>query len=164
VRGWRREDWRDWLVDYANIVGGPVDKNGFAIDERAIDGAEVAAVRGDGTVVAHHEVGVVGNDYFSKGAIVAVLGGNVGFAHKTTVDEDAAVIDVEIVAGQGDDALDIALRGVAGIVKDYDVSALYGREMVDELVDEKPVAVFEARQHAGALNADGLIEEHDDED
>ena len=77
---------------------------------------------------------------------------------------DAAVIDAEAVAGQRDHALDVALFGIARIVEDHDVAALDGREMVDELVDEEPVAVFEARQHAGAFNAHRLVEKRDDED
>jgi hypothetical protein len=36
--------------------------------------------------------------------------------------------------------------------------------VVNEFVDKEPVAVLEARQHAGAFNADGLIEKRDDED
>src|ERR1700728_467531 len=35
--------------------------------------------------------------------------------------------------------------------------------MIDELVDEEPVAVFEARQHAGAFDAHWLIEKKNDE-
>jgi len=69
-----------------------------------------------------------------------------------------------VIAGQRDDALDVALLGIARIVKDNDVAPIDGGEAVNEFVDEKPVAVLEARQHAGAFYADGLIEEGDDED
>jgi len=35
--------------------------------------------------------------------------------------------------------------------------------VVNELVDEEPVAIFELRHHAGALNTDRLVKERDDE-
>jgi hypothetical protein len=50
-----------------------------------------------------------------------------------------AVVDLKPVAGQGDDALDVALFRVARIMEDHHVAALDGRDVIDELVDEEPV-------------------------
>ena len=66
-----RETGGSCLADDADAVGGPVDEGGFAVDEVAVDGAEVAGVRGDGAVVAHDKVLAVGDDHLGHGAGVA---------------------------------------------------------------------------------------------
>src|ERR1700733_13846061 len=78
------------LTDDAHAVGGPVDEGGFAVDEVAIDGAEVGGGGGDGAVVAHDEVLAVGDDHFGHGARVAKTVGDVGFVGGLAVDPDAA--------------------------------------------------------------------------
>ena len=115
-------------------------------------------------MVAHDEIVVRGKDRLVHGAIVAVLGRHVRLGNELAVHEHAAVLNAKTIAGQRDDAFDVALLRIARIVKDHDVATIDGGEVVNEFVDEKTVAVLEARQHAGAFNADGLIEEGDDED
>jgi len=156
--------FRTSLVDDAQIAGGPVHENGFAVDKRALDGAEIAAVRGDGAMVAHHEVAVGGDHDFSHGAVVAVFRRHVGLAEGFAIDNDATVVNAEAVAGDGDDALDIALFGIARIVEDHDVAVLDGGEVVDKFVDKEAIAVFKAREHAGAFNTHGLVEKRNDKD
>ena len=74
-----------------------------------------------------------------------------------------AAVDAESVAGQSDHALDIALLRVARIVEDHDIAALDGPKVVDKLVDEEPVAVFQPRQHADAFHADRLVKKRNDQ-
>ena len=152
------------LVDYAGLVHGPVDEGCFAVDEGAGDGAEVAAVRGDVAVVAHDPEVVGWDDAFGLGALVAITDGDVGLADELIVDVDGAVLDADGVAGESDDALDVALGVVAGVEEDDDVAAVDGLEGVGELVDEEAILILQAGEHAGAFDADGLVEEKDDED
>src|SRR5687768_12713475 len=80
------------------------------------------------------------------------------------VDEDAAAAHLNGLAGQADDALDVALGRVVGEPEDDDVAALYLRQtVVDELVDEDALAVVEPRQHRGALDLDRLRDEDEHE-
>ena len=151
-------------ADHTGIARGPVNKDGLAVDEGTVDGAEISAVRGDGAVVAHDEVVVRGKDYLVHGAVVSVLGRHVGLGNELAVHEHAAMFNAKAIAGQRDDALDVALFRIARIVKDHNIAAIDGSEAVNEFVDEEPVAVLEARQHAGAFYPDRLIEEGDDED
>jgi len=152
------------LVDYAGLVHGPVDECCFAVDEGAGDGAEVAAVAGDAAVVAHHPEVANGDDAFGLGALVAEAVGNVGLADDKVVDVDGAVVDADGVAGEGNHALDVTLGVVAGIEEDHDVAAVDGLEAIGELVDEEAILILQAREHAGAFHADGLVEEQDDEE
>ena len=114
-------------------------------------------------MVAHHEVAVVGNRDFGQGTVVAKLGRNVGLVQQRAVDVNLALVDAKPVAGQGDDALDVAFFLIARIAEDHDVAALDQGEVVDHFVDEEPVAVFQLRQHAGAFDAHRLVEKGDDE-
>jgi len=152
------------LVDYAGLVHGPVDERCFAVDEGAGDGAEVAAVAGDVAVVAHDPEVAGGDDAFGLGTLVAEAVGHVGFADGAVVDVHVAVVDADGVAGEGNDALDVALGVVAGIEEDDDVAAVDGFETIGELVDEEAILILQAREHAGAFDADGLVEEEDDEE
>ena len=62
-----------------------------------------------------------------------------------------------------DYALDVTLRGVAGIAEDDHIAALYWLEAVDELVDENPFLILQRGHHAGAFNFDGLVKKDDEE-
>lgn len=151
------------LSNYAGVFGGPVDKDGFAVDELAGDGAEVAAVRGDGAVVSHHEVVIGRYGDFVIGTIVTVLSGDVRFADGKTVDVDVPADDAEAVSGQADDPLDVAFFFVSGVAEDDDVAAVDSLQVIDKFIDKEAVVVFEPGQHAGAFDADGLVEKGDDE-
>jgi hypothetical protein len=48
-------------------------------------------------------------------------------------------------------------------MKNHDVSAMDTREVLDEFIDEQPVLVSQARQHAGTFDPHRLIEKGDDE-
>ena len=115
-------------------------------------------------MVAHHEVAFLGYDDLRHRAAVAILLRDVTLAQRLAIEPDLAVIDTQSVAGESDDALDIAFFRIAGIVEDDDIAALDGLEAIDEFVDEEAVAILKARQHAGAFYADGLVEEGDDQD
>ena len=83
-------------MDGADLFDWPVDEGGFAVDELAVDGAEVAAVAGDGAVVAHDPVLVREEDHFGLGAVVGEALGDVGLSEQLAVDEDAAVVDAQL--------------------------------------------------------------------
>ena len=80
------------------------------------------------------------------------------------VHPDLAVVDAETSPGKRNHALDVALFRVARIVEDHHIAAIDGGDVVDELVDEEPVVIFEPRQHAGAFDAHRLVEKQDDQD
>ena len=151
-------------MDDAELVHGPVDEGGFAVDEGAGDGAEVAAVAGDAAVVSHDPEVAGRDDAFGLGAVVAIAEGDVGLLEGDVVDIHSPAVDAEGVAGESDDALDVALGVVAGIEEDDDVAAVDGLETIGELVDEEAILILQAREHASAFDADGLVEEEDDEE
>src|ERR1700744_4294469 len=111
------------LVDYAHVVGWPVNEGGLAVDELAIHRTEIAAVAGDGTVVAHHEVIALRDHDLRHGATIAIAPGHVRLFDALAVHVDPAIVDAQGVAGKRDDALDIALLRVARIVKHHHVAA-----------------------------------------
>jgi hypothetical protein len=91
------------------------------------------------------------------------------------VDEDAAAVEAEVVAGQADDALDEMEGGIDGVVEDDDVAAMDGGRREEAggsicvggaglLVDEEEVADEEGRLHRPGGDAEGLCAEGDDED
>ncbi len=99
---------------HADAIGWPVGEEGHADDPFVGDGAPEAAVVGEATVVAHHEVvagrnrdGLPERAVFSAAAVgdVAVL-----LAH--AVADDVAVEDRDAVARAADDALDERLGGL----------------------------------------------------
>ena len=79
------------------------------------------------------------------------------------VDPDIAMFDAQMIAGKGDDPLDVALLWIARIVKDHHIATLDGLNAVDKLVDEEPVVVFQPGQHAGSLYPHRLVEKDDDQ-
>src|SRR5450432_3333626 len=143
------------LLHFAELLEGPVAEHSLAHDKLLRDGAEVAAVAGHITVVAHHKERALRDGEFRNRAPVGVLLGNV------VLREGLAVDDMDAVTGDADYALDVALGCVLGIAKDDDVAARNGLETVDEAVDENSLLVFEAGQHAGTFDFDWLIKEND---
>ena len=105
-----------------------------------------------------------GDDHFGHGAGIAIAVGDVGFVAGLAVDPDAAVIDEDGVAGKGNDALDVAFFRIAGVVKDDDIAARDFFEVEEEFVDEEAVLIAQLGLHAGAFDADRLIEDGDDEE
>src|SRR3981189_953399 len=114
-------------------------------------------------MVAEDEETVTRNPNFPIRAGVGVIAGDVVFVERLAVHEDLAILDANPVAGNSDDALDVALRSVARIAENDDVAALDGLPAIDKLVDEDPLLVFEAGHHAGAFNLHRLVEKDNDE-
>jgi len=115
-------------------------------------------------VVAHNEVLAGGDDHLGHGAGVAIAVGDVVFLGRVAVDPDAAMVDEDGVAGERDDALDVAFFRIAGIVEDDDVAAGDFFKVEEELVDEEAILIAQLGLHAGAFNAHGLVEHGDDEE
>src|ERR1700674_2011912 len=114
-------------------------------------------------MVAEDEEAVRRNHNFTIRADVRVIAGDVVFVERLSVHVDLATLDANPVAGDADDALDVALRSVARIAEDDDVAALDGLPAIDKLVDEDPLLIFEAGHHAGAFNLHRLVEKDNDE-
>ncbi|MCU1285643.1 MAG: hypothetical protein JWO13_1993, partial [Acidobacteriales bacterium] len=142
----------------------PIDEDGFAGDEGLVDGAEIAAVVRHGAVVAEDEELSLWNRGLWHGTEIYVGGGDVGLMQEMSVDVDASFVDDNAVAGDGDDALDVALCCVARVAENDDVAAGDGFPSVDELVDEDAFLIFKSRQHAGAFHFHRLVEKDDEED
>ena len=51
------------LVDDSHVFGRPVNKGRFAVDQVARDWSEIAAVAGNGAMIAHHKILLRGNDH-----------------------------------------------------------------------------------------------------
>lgn len=114
-------------------------------------------------MVTHDEVGGWGDDEFGLGAVVGEAGGDVGLGEALVVEVDATVIDADVVSGDGDDALDVALGVVVGVEEDDDVTVVDLSDVEGEFIDEEAILVLKTGVHAGSLYADRLVEEDDDE-
>src|SRR5271155_5424212 len=114
-------------------------------------------------MVAEHEEAVGGNDDLTIRAFVRVISGNIVFVDRLAVHVDLTGFDADVVAGNSDDALDVALGSIARIAEHNNVAALDGFPAINELVDENPLLVFEAGHHAGAFDLDRLVEKNNDE-
>src|SRR5580692_1251291 len=114
-------------------------------------------------MVAENEEALLRNHDFSIRAGVGVIVGDVIFVKRFFVDVDLAVFNADVVSGDADDALDVALRGIAGIAEDNDVAALNGLPAIDEFIDEYAFLVFEAGHHAQAFNLHWLVEKNNNE-
>src|ERR1700730_2509034 len=134
------------------LLEGEVDEHGFADDGFARNEAPVAAVFAVVAVVAHDEVVADGDDEFAvvderahadppagvdlgigaleaREVVAEVVGragaiDGVGLGESAAVDEDAAAMEAEVIAGQADDALDEMQGGIYGVVEDDDVAAM----------------------------------------
>src|SRR5882757_5120149 len=136
------------------LLEGEVDEHGFAYNRFPWDETPVAAVFAVVAVVAHDEVVADGDDEFAvvdegahadppagvdlgvgaleAGEVVAEVVGRagaidgVGLGEGVAVDEDAAAVEAEVVAGKANDALDEMEGGVDWVVEDDDVAAMDG--------------------------------------
>lgn len=115
-------------------------------------------------MVAHHEVLSGGNFHLRFRALVGVASRHVAFEQRAIVQVNTAVFDAEVVARQGDNALDVAFGGVARVLEDDDVSAVDGADPVSEFVDKKTVLILQHRDHAGTFHTNGLVKKQDDEE
>src|SRR6266851_7486278 len=151
------------LPQASQLLHRPISEDGFAVDVAIVHGAEVAAVVRHRAMVAEDEEAVRRNHNFTIRARVGVIAGDVVFVERLAVHVDLAILDANPVAGNSDDALDVALRSVAWIAEDDEVAALDGLPAIDKLVDEDPLLVFEAGHHAGAFNLHRLVEKDNNE-
>src|ERR1700733_4308493 len=152
------------LFDDVHRFGWPVDKCCLAVDEAAIHGTEIAAVARDRAMVAHHVVAMRRQHDRRYRSHVAKTLRHIRFRDSIAVHVDASLVDLQTVAGQRDDALDVALRRIAWIVENDDIAAADVFKVIDEFVDKDAVLIMQARQHAGAFDTHRLVEKGDDEE
>src|ERR1700674_4567335 len=114
-------------------------------------------------MVAQDEIAVARNDDFTIRAGVGVVAGYIVFVEGLAVHVDLAILDANPVAGNANNALDVAFRGVARVAEYNNVAALDRLPAIDKLVDEDALLVFEAGHHADAFNLHWLVEKDNDE-
>src|ERR1035441_6199838 len=114
-------------------------------------------------MIAQHEETLRRNYHLVERPGIRVIAGHIVFVERLAVYIHLTVINADVIPGNSDDALDVALRRVARIAEDHDVATVNRLPAIDELVDENPLLIFESRHHARALNLYGLVEKDDDE-
>jgi hypothetical protein len=154
------------LADDAEFIERPINEDGFAVDGLGGDGAPGAGVVGGGAVVAEDIVAAFGDGDGGGGGNVAIFVGDIVFDEGFVIDVDSAGDDFDAVAGEADDAFDVAFGGVAGEPEDDGIAAadLVKAESIAELVDKNTFLVNEGGHHGGAFDLDRLIEEEDDKE
>src|SRR3974390_564899 len=151
------------LMQFAEIRHRPVAEDRLAVNESLVHGPEVATVVGEIAMIAEDKIGVRRNDDLGKRPHVFVGRRHIIFGGNLSVDVHQPVIDADAIAGQSNDTLDVALRGVSGVVEDDDVAAVNGLQPIDELVNEHSLLVGKSGHHAGAFDLYGLVEEDNEE-
>ena len=160
----RRQETQSWyLVNYADVLGRPINKSSFSINEISFDRSEFPAVRRNGTVITHDKELILGDYDGVDGSSVSKLLRNIRLIQQLAIDINIAMVDAEPISGNGDYSLDIAFLLIARVTENHDVARLDGCEVVDEFIDEEAILIDQAREHAGALDANGLIEEGNDQ-
>src|ERR1700680_5073162 len=102
----------------------------------------VAAVHAAITAISHHEV-IAGGDHLGAPVLVAPKRSvHVILTKRHLVDVYAAADNAHRVAFLGDHALDEDLVGIERVVERHDVAGARGAELVDEPVDDQPVAII----------------------
>src|SRR6266850_4645662 len=145
------------------FIHRPIPKNRLTENVALLHRPEVPAVVRHAAVISQHEVTPGRHHDFGIGALIRVGRRNVVFDDRLLVDVQLARIDADLVSGNADHALDIALRGIPGITEYDDVAALDRLPAIDELVDEDTFLVVERGHHAGAFDLHWLVEKDDDE-
>jgi hypothetical protein len=148
----------------AEMIDRPIGEHGAAINKFAGDGTKDARVVGADAMIAHDEVAVPGDPHGAVVAHVFVLRGHVRLVNGAAVDVNDALTNLDIFAGQADDAFDERFRMVERIPENDNVASLDGLEAIDKFVDEDALLVREQRGHAGALDLNRLIEEDNDDE
>src|SRR5215510_3886938 len=123
----------------------------------------VTAVGAVVAVIAHDEVVALLNDLRTPVVVAAEFLRDVVVLQRDAVDVDMPVHDPDRVALFGDHALDEHLLGVQRVVEHHDVAGTRIANLVDELVDDQAVVIFERRRHAEAVDAGHLEAERDDQ-
>src|SRR5437879_9757174 len=129
------------LPHSTQLIHGPVAEHGFAVDKALVHGAEVAAVVGHGPVIAEHKIRIRRHHHIRQGPRIGVLGRDVSLVKRLAVHIDLSGVDADAIAGHPDHALDIALRGIVGVLEYHDVAAFDRLQAVDELIDEDALLV-----------------------
>src|SRR5665213_1994854 len=114
-------------------------------------------------MVPHHEIIMRLDDSLRQRAVILKLHRHISLHHALVVHIDFTVIDAKIVSRQSDDAFDIALRVIAWIKKNHDITTMNIFHAIDHLVDEEAVLVLQHGQHAGSFDPHRLVEKDDDE-
>src|SRR5579859_2142687 len=154
---------RCFSAEKAHLVHGPISEDGFAVNEAAHHGANLAAVIRHRTMITQDEIGIVRDHRVRVGLCVLVVRRDIRLQQLLAVYKNAPEVDPDPVAGQPDHALDEAFLRVARIMKYHDVTALNTLKMVDQLVNEDSFLVLQPRLHASALDLDWLINKQNDE-
>src|SRR5829696_7056041 len=114
---------------------------------------EEAGVEGVRAVVPHHKDVVLGDGLRAEGAGLrrpagAGLSPQVWLLYLLVVYEEVAVLQLQAIARDGDDALYQGFLSAVGALEEDDVAAVGLFEVVGELVDQEAVPDFEGGNHA----------------
>jgi len=145
------------------VIYGPVGKHRAAVDVLACNRAENAGIVRADAMIAHHKITSAGNFDRAIVADVGVLWRDVRLGDGLAIDVDNAAANFDALAGEANDAFDERLGAIQGIPEHDDVAANDGLETIHKLVDEDALLIGKERGHAGALDFNRLIEEHDDD-
>src|ERR1700746_3581496 len=151
------------LTQASELVHWPVAENRLAEDIVFFYRPEVAAGVGHTAVVTQHEVAARRHGDLRVRALVGVSRRHVIFFDGFPVDVDLTGIYADVVPGNANDPLDVALRGIARIAKNHNVTPLNRFPAIDELVNEDTLLIVEGRHHACAFDLHRLIKKNDDE-
>ena len=141
------------------MIDRPVRKNRSAVNKLAGHSAKNARVIRTDAVVAHDEVTIFRNADGTVIARVFVLRRHVRLVDGAPVDINDALANLDIFAGQTNDAFNKRLRMVQRIPEDDNIAALNGFEPINKFVDEDAFLIREQGRHAGTFNFYRLIEE-----
>src|SRR5580658_7209635 len=150
-------------VDDSHVFGGPIYEGGLAVDQLARHWSEIAAVARNRAVIAHDEILPRRNHDRVLRSAVVIFSGHIWLGQQPAVDVRAPIINSKLVARLRDHSLDVALLRIAWVVKHHHISAMNVFKVIHKLVNEEPVLISQARQHARALNPHRLIKKSDDE-
>ena len=123
------------------MINRPVRKNRAAINKLAGHRAEHARVIRAYAVVTHDEVAVFGDTDRPKIAHILVLRRDVRLIDRPPIDIHDALPNLNIFAGQADDALNERFRVVQRIPENHDIAPLNGLKPIDKFVDENTLLV-----------------------
>ena len=141
----------------AKLVHRPVNKNGFAVDVLARDGAKIAAITRGAAMVAENEVTALRNYDCRERAKVLEPERHVRLVDSSSVHVHAAIIDANPIASHRNHSLDVALGWISGVMENNNIARRNTLEVVNELVDKNAFLVLQSRKHAGSFDLHGLI-------
>ena len=117
------------LAELTNLIQWPDHKVGMPQDEVLVNGADARGMTIPGvvTVIPHDKVVTLGDDLSLH--LIGHEHIGIGLGEGDAIEPDAPVLDLNGLAGQPDDTLDIPV-GTAGVVRDDDFPTLWVPESV----------------------------------